>query len=69
MEQPCEAGEVARGDGTEMSWQVNWKTWHWPWWNVDEIVEVHLGTVDPYYAHNAGIGPFQFRWYSSGDWR
>jgi hypothetical protein len=38
--------------------KVNWKIWHWPWHSksYDEDCDV--------WFHTAGIGPFQWSWYS-----
>lgn len=48
-----------------MDWQVNWKVWHWPW-HSSSVENLELGDYGPYYrSHYAGIGPFQFHWYSS----
>lgn len=37
---------------------INWRVWHLPWHNVIYCSD------DNIWAHFAGIGPFQFHWYS-----
>lgn len=50
-----------------MEWQVNWKSWRWPW-HTAELVSYYT-TWElynfVYWSHFAGIGPFQFHWNSS----
>lgn len=47
-----------------MTFQVNWRVWHWPWWHRNpEVIEFPHRLIT-YYSNFAGFGPFQFHWYS-----
>jgi hypothetical protein len=48
-----------------MQYQINWKHWQWPWWHRELITDIFMGKRETYYCNFAGIGPFQFHWYSS----
>lgn len=40
------------------TWQFNVRHWYWPWHTSSYDMDFDL------YAHFAGIGPFQFHWWS-----
>lgn len=41
-----------------MTWQFNWKVWRLPWHRKRFDTDFEID------AHFAGIGPFQFHWWS-----
>lgn len=43
--------------------QINWRVWYWPWHTSKKDDD-----FEGVYSHFAGVGPFQFHWYSKSRW-